>query len=85
MLSPGQSKQTGLSRSGSSLIPIIPSFLCCPQPPQCFPGTELIVGDDEGLEDNADADEGVKEASHALQAMFIACCDVADLMEPFSD
>ena len=85
MLSPGQSKRTGLGESGSSSIPIIPCFLCCPQPPQCFPGTELIVDDEDGLEDEADADEGVEEASRTLQAMFIACCDEADLMEPFSD
>ena len=85
MLSPGQSNRTGLDESGSSPVPIIPSFLCCPQPPQRFPGTELIVDDEEGLEDEADADEGVEEASHTLQAMFIACCDKADSMEPFSD
>ena len=49
MLSPGQSKQMGLSESGSSPIPIIPSFLCCPQPLQHFPGTELIVDNKEDL------------------------------------
>ena len=85
MLSPGQSKQTGLSESGSSPVPIIPSFLCCPQPLQHFPRTELIVDDEEGLEDEADADEGVEEALCTLQAMFIACCDESDSMEPFSD
>ena len=85
MLSPGQSKRMGLGESGSSPVSIIPSFLCCPQPPQRLPRTELIVDDEEGLEDEADADEGVEEALHTLQAMFIACCDKADLMEPFSD
>ena len=56
-----------------------------PSAPQHFPRTELIVDEEEGLEDEADANEGVEEASCTLQAMFIACCDEADSMEPFSD
>ena len=77
-LSPGISERIGLSESGSSPIPIIPSRLCRPQPPQASSATEPAVDDDEGLEDEVGADEGMEEASRALQDMFIACADETD-------
>ena len=77
-LSPGISERIGLGESGSSPIPIIPSRLCRPQPPQASSATEPAVDDDEGLEDEVGADEGMEEASRALQDMFIACADETD-------
>jgi len=50
-----------------------------------LPRTELITVDEDGLEDEEDVDEGVKEASHTLQDLFIACGDKTNSMEPFAD
>ena len=74
-LSPGISERIGLSESGSSPIPIIPSHLCHPQPPQASCTTEPAVDDDEGLEDKVGANEGMEKASHTLQDMFITCAN----------
>ena len=41
--------------------------------------------DDDGLEDEAGVEEGVEEASRALQDMLIVCADGTDSITHFSN